>query len=406
MGGIPEGYKETKIGVIPEYWDVKSFKEVSKIVGGGTPDTENMDFWNGNIRWCTPTDISKNSAKFIEKTEKTISELGLKNSSATILPPNTVLMCSRATIGEKSISKYEITTNQGFKSFICNNSLNFEYLYYLIDILKKEFIKRANGTTFIEISKKDVEKIQMPLPPAKEQQKIAEILSTWDKSIEKLENLISKKIETKKGLMQNLLTGNVRFSEFESEWKEVKLGDILKERNDVGYLDLELLAITMKNGVIKRSELDLKDNSSENKSKYKRILPGDIGYNTMRMWQGVSGLSNYEGIVSPAYTIVTPKKDVSGEYIAYLFKTSNMINLFHRYSQGLVNDTLNLKYKNFKIINAIIPKSIEEQEKIASVLSTQDKEIELLKQKLELVNTQKKGLMQNLLTGKIRVKTS
>lgn len=123
----------------------------------------------------------------------------------------------------------------------------------------------------------------------------------------------------------------------------------------------------------------------------------------MRMWQGVSGLSNYEGIISPAYTIVTPKKGISGEYIAYLFKTAKMINLFHRYSQGLVNDTLNLKYKHFKIINAIIPKSIEEQQKIASVLSTQDKEIDLLKQKLELIKTQKKGLMQNLLTGKVRV---
>lgn len=140
------------------------------------------------------------------------------------------------------------------------------------DAIRKEVLRKSTISANTNINQKSYAKIMIPIPTIPEQQKIAEILSTWDNFIENLENLISKKIETKKGLMQNLLSGNVRFSEFKDGWEEVKLGDILKERTDVGHSNLELLAITMKSGVVKRSELELKDNSSEDKSKYKRIL--------------------------------------------------------------------------------------------------------------------------------------
>ena len=246
--------------------------------------------------------------------------------------------------------------------------------------------------------------IIIKIPPLKEQEKIAEILSTWDSAIEKQEQLIEKKKEFKKGLMQRLLSGEVRFKEFNGKWVKVKLGEKFKERKETGFEDLELLAITTANGVVRRTEIDIKDTSSEDKSKYKRILPGDIGYNTMRMWQGVSGLSRYEGIVSPAYTILKPVENIDSLYMSYLFKTPNVINLFYRYSQGLVSDTLNLKYENFKDIKVKISNNIEEQKKISEVLKTADKEIDLLEKELEALKLQKKGLMQRLLTGEVRVK--
>lgn len=204
--------------------------------------------------------------------------------------------------------------------------------------------------------------------------------------------------------MQKLLTGKVRINGYKEEWKEVTLGSVFKERKDIGYENLELLAITSQKGVVKRSEVNIKDTSSEDKSKYKRICPNDIGYNTMRMWQGVSGVSKYEGIVSPAYTILIPTKNINSQFMGYLFKLPTVINLFKRFSQGLVDDTLNLKYENFKIIKVKIPGSLQEQEMIAEILNTLDEELSILNYEKELIHNQKQGLIQNLLTGKIRVK--
>ena len=254
------------------------------------------------------------------------------------------------------------------------------------------------------ITLEDLFAFKIPLPKLNEQQNISSILSTWDKAIELKERLIEQKGNQKKGLMKKLLTGELRLFGFADEWKEVKLGDVLKERKEVGYNDLELLAITSRNGVVRRTEVDIKDNSSADKSKYKRILPNDIGYNTMRMWQGVSGVSKYEGIVSPAYTILKPTGSVNSTFIGYLFKLPKTVNLFKRYSQGLVSDTLNLKYDNLKVINVKIPQNIKEQDAIAEVLECIDKEIQLLQSKRNYLEHQKKGLMQLLLTGKVSLK--
>ena len=189
---------------------------------------------------------------------------------------------------------------------------------------------------------------------------------------------------------------------FCSEWKSEKIGDILKERKEIGFSNLPLLSVTAEKGVVKRNEIDIKDNSSADKSNYKRICPFDIGYNTMRMWQGRSGVSEYEGIVSPAYTVLKPTSKVDSNFIGYLFKLPAMINIFRRYSQGLVNDTLSLKYNQLKNITIKIP-SFREQKKIARILNVWDEAIALKKDLIELKKEQKKGLMQKLLTGSIRV---
>ena len=164
-----------------------------------------------------------------------------------------------------------------------------------------------------------------------------------------------------------------------------------------------MLAITGTQGIIPRKELDLKDNSSDDKSKYLKVCVGDIGYNTMRMWQGVSAYSNYEGIVSPAYTILKPNSSVDAKYFAYLFKKQEVISLFYRFSQGLVDDTRNLKYENFKRIKVFYPPDIKEQAAIAEVLTAADREIDLLRQEIEQEKQKKKALMQLLLTGIVRV---
>jgi len=207
--------------------------------------------------------------------------------------------------------------------------------------------------------------------------------------------------------MQELLTGRRRFPEFASEpWIEARLGELFSERSETGFEHLPLLAVTGDRGVVLRDELDRRDTSSNDKSKYKRVCPGDIAYNTMRMWQGVSGLSKYEGIVSPAYTVVTPTGPMMGRYARHLFKLPRIVHSFWRHSQGLVDDTLSLKFPRFATIRVMFPLRLDEQERIANVLDTIDREIELLIQIRAAYANQKRGLMQKLLTGELTVPVS
>lgn len=263
----------------------------------------------------------------------------------------------------------------------------------------------AHGTSdsMKKIQKGSFLKLPVLLPPLPEQQKIADILGTWDEALEKLDALIAAKARRKQALMQQLLTGHRRLPGFSKPWVKSKLGELFLNRTENNRLDLPLLSITADQGVVSRDSLTKRDTSSEDKSKYLRIAPGDIGYNTMRMWQGVSALSAMEGLVSPAYTILTPTARIDGKFAAHFFKLPHTISLFHRYSQGLVDDTLNLKFPTFAVIEVTVPVDVTEQCAIAAVLDTADAELRLLRQQRTALDHQKRGLMQQLLTGRIRV---
>lgn len=268
----------------------------------------------------------------------------------------------------------------------------------------RHFQRSASGTseTMVKINKGVVENLLVPTPPLPEQTALAAMFAIWNGAIKKAERLIVSKECRKKALMQSLLTGKQRLRGFKRPWSECHLGGIFSERTERASDHLPLLSITREEGIVPRCE-DRKDTSSDDKSDYLRICPGDIGYNTMRMWQGVSALSSLEGIVSPAYTVCTPRKGIDGEFMAYLFKLPRVINLFYRYSQGLTSDTWNLKFKHFKEIKVTIPE-IDEQKAIARVLRICDEEIDLLKKQAEAYRRQKRGLMQKILTGEWRIK--
>jgi len=266
---------------------------------------------------------------------------------------------------------------------------------------------RATGTSgsMKKLSMGSLRTIELSVPPFSEQKAIAAQLAVWDCGIRQIGDLIAVKLSFKQWLMQQLLSGKRRFREFtRPDWAEHRLDDLFDERAETNRIDLPLLSITADRGVISREDVERKDTSSENKSLYRRIAPGDIGYNTMRMWQGVSAVSSLEGIVSPAYTICIPRPAIDAEFAGYLFKYPPIIHQFLRHSQGMVDDTLNLKFHHFAQISVHIP-SVAEQKRIVAVFKSLDKEIELLNAELEALKKQKKGLMQLLLTGKVRVKT-
>lgn len=277
----------------------------------------------------------------------------------------------------------------------------FQYLSSSAGILN--LTKSLNGSALQELSIGVLKRTKVPIPKLKsEQVTIAGILNLFDKRIEKNEALRRKKTNLKQWLMQNLLTGKKRLVGFNDNWQELNLGKLFNERNERNTEGLTLLSIGQ-DGVYPQSESNKKNTSNSDKSKYKKICVGDIGYNTMRMWQGRNALSSLEGIVSPAYTIVVPKENADALFFSYLFKLPKVVHLFWRNSQGLVGDTLNCKFKHFIKVKVNVPDK-DEQIAIAKVFKAVDQEIELLELKTEKLKEQKKGMMQQLLTGKKRLK--
>lgn len=186
----------------------------------------------------------------------------------------------------------------------------------------------------------------------------------------------------------------IRFPGFTDEWERRKLGGCFDERQERSA-EGELISVTINEGIKKFSELGRHDNSSEDKSHYKKVEVGDIAYNSMRMWQGASGYSPYSGILSPAYTVAVPKSDVDSLFFSYVFKRPQMIHTFQISSQGITSDTWNLKFPAFSEIETMLPK-IEEQRQIAACFKQLDTLITLHQRKLDHLKELKKGLLQKM----------
>lgn len=373
---MKEGYKQTELGLVPEDWESKLLKDVIKI--GNGKDYKHLN--SGNV----PVYGTGGIITYVDDFLFNGKSIGI-GRKGTI--DNPIILDGKF---------WTVDTLFYIKEFY---NINIDFLF---NVFKKINWKKHNeGTGLPSLSQSNILNVRIPLPPIEEQKAIADCLSTWDEAIEKQEQLIKSKESRHKGLMQKLLSGKKRLPGFSEDWKEVKLGDLFSERNETNYHDLPLLSIGQE-GVYPQTDSNKRDISNGDKSKYKRIVPGDIGYNTMRMWQGRSALSYLEGIVSPAYTILKPKAKVDSYYFSLLFKTKKLTNLFWRNSQGLVDDTLNCKYKDFSIIKCNVP-SFEEQNAISELSKIFENEIEIEKRKVNQLKEQKKALMQKLLTGKVRL---
>lgn len=191
-------------------WKQRHLGEIADIVGGGTPSSSVPSYWDGGIPWCTPTDITSEPGKHLYQTARTITEAGLNASAAVLLPKGALLLCTRATIGEVKIAGVPICTNQGFKALICRNGVNNEYLYYRVLSMEAVFVGKSSGSTFLELSKKDISSIGIKLPTSEEQKAIATVLSDMDAEIAALEARRDKARQVKQGMMQELLTGRIR----------------------------------------------------------------------------------------------------------------------------------------------------------------------------------------------------
>ena len=211
-----------------EEWETKPINDLAVVIGGGTPDTTVKSYWDGEIQWFTPSEIGKN--KYVDSSLRTITEEGLNNSSAKLLPPNTILLSSRATIGECSLSLRECATNQGFQSLV-SKKCYVDFLYYLIQTKKRDLIRKSCGSTFLEISANEVRKIQVSVPTDVEQQKIAGLLSLIDERIATQNKIIEDLKKLKSAIRKKM------FSLLKDEYTEsFEINQLLDYEQPTAYI--------------------------------------------------------------------------------------------------------------------------------------------------------------------------
>ncbi|MBF2658118.1 restriction endonuclease subunit S [Listeria welshimeri] len=367
--------------------------------GGGTPKTNVPEYWSGEIPWIQSSDLSiSNLFNIIPK--KHITELAIKSSATKFIPANSIAIVSRVGVGKLVFMPFEYTTSQDFLS-LSNLQVDSNFGVYSIYMMLQRELNNIQGTSIKGITKSDLLEKKINKPSSREeQQKIGSFFKQLDNTIA----LHQRKLEAlklmKKGFLQQMFPKSeegipkIRFADFDGKWEQRKLGDVFNERSERSA-DGELISVTINSGVIKASKLEKKDNSSFDKSNYKVVKKGDIAYNSMRMWQGASGYSSYNGILSPAYTVIYPRKNINAMFIAYLFKKNDMIQTFQRNSQGLTSDTWNLKFPSLSKIKIKIPTN-EEQIKITNLLRKLEYTSTFHQNKIERLKKLKKAYLQTM----------
>lgn len=275
--------------------------------------------------------------------------------------------------------------------------------YYLNVIAKKDIAKIAQGVSIVHLYASELKNLKIKIPPVDEQKKIVEILSTWDEAINLTINLIESKKQFKKALMQNLLTAKIRFPQFKGEWKEIKLGNFLEEKSERNTKNIDLiLSVTNKFGFVTQVEYFDKSVASDNTANYKIVRKGNFAYNPSRINVGsIALLESYEiGILSPMYVVFECLKNLDNRFLKFWFQSHSFMGNLFKYLAGSVRESLN--FNDMKTISIKLP-NLKEQQKIVEVLTACDDEINLLNLKLENLKKQKQGLMQKLLSGKVRI---
>ncbi|EMB3082795.1 TPA: restriction endonuclease subunit S [Providencia rettgeri] len=385
--------------MVPKGWDIRPLFEISKITSGGTPSREKPEYWeNGMIPWVRTTEV-QNCILNLEDVQEYISELGLKNSSAKIVPAGTVLLAmigQGKTRGQVALLTFEATTNQNCAAIIFNDDQEPAFYFNFLLSQYEKIRGMSNSAGQSNLSGALVKLITVPVPPLPEQRKIAKILSTWDKAIATTEKLIATSQQQKKALMQQLLTGKKRLVNpetgkvFEGEWEHQRLASLctiktgkkdVNEGNPEGNYPFFTCA----------SEPTKSDNYSYDCEALLIAGNGMLGkthyFNgKFEAYQRTYILSEFIGIDVPFLH----------QYILYWL----MRDIDREKQHGAMPYIKLGLLQNFKVL---LP-SIAEQQKIAAILSCADQEITALQQKLDALKQEKKALMQQLLTGKRRVK--
>ena len=380
----------------PEFqgeWEKTKFGDIAVVVGGGTPDTNTSQYWNGKIQWFTPSEIGRN--KYVYNSVRTISEEGLNKSSAKLLPIGTILLSSRATVGECSINKKECTTNQGFQSLIPKENISNEFVYYLIQTKRKDLIRKSCGSTFLEISANEVRKIVVSIPTIKEQDKIAKLLSLLDERISTQSKIIEDLKKLKSAIIENHYN--------QTEKQTACIAD-LGEPFSVGNLAKDDLTETGMPCVIYGelfttygetiSQIESHTNKTTGMILSKK---GDLLFPSSTTVDAMSLISpsviNVDGVILGGDMFgIHINHNYNAQYLSYYFNHIAKRQLA-KFAKG--STIIHLHYADIEKAKLLLP-SLKEQNRMAKCLVALDKKVSVEQNLLSSLTCQKSYLLQQM----------
>jgi len=394
------GFKHSPLGPIPVDWEVLDLSHLINLVSGLHLNPEDYNRNKKGYPYFTgPTDYT-NDLTGLNKWTENKAALAIKNDVLLTVKGSGVgslhwLELDKVAIGRQIMAlRAKESSSAGF-IFQCLSQKNYH------------FQELAKGNMIPGITRGDIFSTKIKTPPVIEQRAIANLLDTWDKSIEKLLQLIAAKEQRKKWLMQQLLTGKKRLKGFSGEWKRVHIHDISKEVSIKNKADKQLtvLSCTKYDGLVPSLEYFGRKIFADDVSTYKVVPKNHFAYATNHIEEGSIGYQNIfdEALISPMYTVFKTDNSINDNFLFRVLKSHSYILEYKKRMEGSIDRRGGLRWDEFSKIKISIP-SIEEQNAIVKILLVSDKEIQLLKQKLEALKEQKKGLMQVLLTGEKRLK--
>lgn len=379
----------------PEFsgeWNKYTINDLATVVGGGTPDTTVKSYWGGDIQWFTPSEIGKN--KYVDFSKRTITRDGLDNSSAKLLPLHTILLSSRATVGECSIASNECTTNQGFQSLIAKQC-NIDFLYYLIQTKKKDLIRNACGSTFLEISANEIRKIKVAVPVQNEQEQIAKLLSLIDERIATQNKIIDKLQSLIKGLIDDIITPQCeQCVAFETLYSKAGEGGTpttsnveFYENGNIPFVKIDDLGdkylLANKDYI---TELGLKKSSAW-------LIPVNSIIYSNGATIGAISINKYPICTKQGILGIVPNSNIDVEYLYYFMRSS----YFQKEVERVVTEgTMRTAYlKDINHIKCPIP-DLDKQKEISHTLSALSFKEDIESQLLQKYQIQKQYLLSQM----------
>lgn len=401
--------------MMPENWNTFKLDDVAEIIGGGTPSTLKEEYWNGEISWLTPRDLTNYNSKYISKGERQITEVGLRNSSAKLLPKGTVLLTSRAPIGYLAIAEDSVCTNQGFKSFILDkNKVDNHFFYYL---LKKnvEYLKSlGTGTTFAEVSSSKLKTIEFTFPPIEEQRRIAEILSALDEKIE-LNLEMNRTLERIAQATFKHWFVDFQFPGFDGElvdglpkgWKKVRLEDLVDTISATHkFPDDKIIFLNtsdISEGQVLRSDYSVvKTLPGQAK---KSIKKDDILYSEIRPINKRFAYVDFDAddyVVSTKLMVLRAKSSVDSIVLYYFLKSEDVIRELQMLAESRSGTFPQITFFHIKNLEMIVPDD-KTLELYTSILKSNFKKINSNLRLNQILTQIRNGLLPKLMSGKIRV---
>jgi type I restriction enzyme, S subunit len=390
-------------------WKQVLLDDVATRGSGHTPDKKRADYWNGGIPWVSLKDTFRLDRGPVLTTTETITRMGLANSSAVVHPMGSVVLLRDAGIGKSAVLGADMAVSQHFMAWNCGPRLDNWYLYYYLQYMKPEFERISNGSTIKTIGLDYFRQLAIPLPAVEEQRLIAQVMTGIDDHISSLERMIAKKQAIKQGMMQQLLTGRSRLPGFTRSWTKARLGDFATMGSGGtppsgtarfyggGVPWVSISDMTNAGKYVRRTEKTLSQDGLT--SSAARLYDERVVLYAMYASLGECALPIGRMASSQAILGILPDRRLDREFLYYY-----LVALRPKVKEmGQHGAQPNLNAEMVRRFSIELP-SLDEQQAIASILSDADSELDKLEDRLEKAVAVKQGMMQQLLTGRTRLR--